>query len=40
MSSAGEVLALLAGIAFVAFVIAWFTILPTLGLFYIFGWLA
>lgn len=28
------------GIAFILFCIAWVTILPTLGLFYIFGWVA
>lgn len=40
MSDLAELLALVAGIAFTVFVIAWFTVLPMLGLLYIFGWLA
>lgn len=40
MSDLVEFLVVLLGVGFALFVLAWFTVLPTLGLFYLFGWLA
>lgn len=39
MSAAGEVFAAVVAVTVTLFVIAWFTILPMLGLLYVFGWL-
>ena len=36
----GDAIAAIAGMAFVLFCIGWFTLFPTLGLFWLFGWLS
>lgn len=39
MNGVGEAMTVIVGVVVTVFVLAWFTILPTLGLFYAFGWL-